>query len=232
MILEHRVVYLQVCVTSTNVVNDVIVSHNVSSRSDIRHFRQNLPVPDGTGVGAEIERVDGDTLLVDFGEVEDGCTLDGREVGGQVMIDFRYSETDIVLEQNFALYRDARIGVSGQATVTIEADLRTVNSSVTLTRGDRERNIDGSWTERPIDLEVGWDSGVVIDGAFDIEGCMGTATRELIGLELLPNERVPQAGQIRHAMPFGERSIEFERIIGHPPALSPSIILSDRWHVG
>lgn len=161
---------------------------------------------------AEIERVDADTLLVDFGDVGDRCTLDGREVAGLVTIDFRSSETEIMLEQAFELYRDDRLGVSGHATLTVTADGRAVESSVTLTRDDRERNVDGSWTERPIELERGWDSGVVIDGVFDVAGCMGTATRELIGLELIPGERVPQAGLIRHRVPFGERSIEFERI--------------------
>lgn len=184
----------------------------------------------------------GQTLAVDFGDLDDGCEYRGRTYGGMMFVT-DLTETDEVLDLMFVGLTDGAVTLDGSASLSIGEDRQTLTAELDTLRDadafDRPEHgrghRGGSGREGgehcvpegedgliaaqvAIDYvytpyDGSFDLGVQVDGSQQHEDECGLHTGTAVGLRIAGTDRVPEAGTSKMTSPEGhERQMAFERI--------------------
>lgn len=142
--------------------------------------------------------LEGATLTVEYGANPGGCTYRGQTYGGvhQITV-MRNQMDDVVVEHRWEDFHDARLSVTGTATVTwsFEDPSRHVVHELTWTRTSDGRMGTGSGDRVQRPLDEGLLSGFSVEGTRRWEGESGTWDLTIEGVEMRWVDPVPQAGR-------------------------------------
>lgn len=162
--------------------------------------------------------VEGATLTVDFGGLDDPCTFHGRTYGGVASATIG-STTPGNLEvlHTWTGLTDGEVQVDGGAVVTWSGadDTRRVVTEHTWTSllDGTEVDVEGDHVQGWIDPSLGLWGGITLEGTRDWSAPSGDWHLDMRELEIRLQDPVPQAGQFVVLNPHGkELEIAFARL--------------------
>ena len=153
---------------------------------------------------------DDNTLVIDFGALEDQCTFNGRTFAGTVTVSFEPGDDSVVIHHTYDGITDGRATLDGTADVTWTTDSRHIVTDFSFT------NARGSFTARSdrTQTRIGAiGEGITVDGDRDWHGPNGDWHLEIEGVEIRAADPVPQDGSYQLTLPSGkELTMSFDRI--------------------
>lgn len=160
---------------------------------------------------------DGATVTVDFGDLADDCTWDGRAYAGIAVFTLdRVNQDDALVTHEWLGFTDGVTTVDGLAEVTWtggDDPSREVVHEAAWTSGDFAWVGSGDRIQTLLDPAAGLAGGIGLDGerAWETDG--GTWTLAIDGVEARPQDPVPQAGVYTLVTPAGKTlGLGFDRV--------------------
>lgn len=173
---------------------------------------------------------EGATVVVDFGDLGDACTWEGRTWGGVYTLTVERAEADDVLvTHSWEAFTDGTLTVDGIAEVTWAADAgtRRVVHALDWTDGDRAFTGSGDRTQALLDPEAGLAGGIVVSGERAWTSDAGDWRLDIDAVEMRGMDPVPQAGVYTLENPAGKSAtLEFSRLDEDTIAV---VLTSGRW---
>ena len=162
--------------------------------------------------------LEGSTLIVDYGALQDACLWQGRSYAGVNTVTVQ-STTAGALEvvHGWNGFTNGEVQVDGSATVTWDGtdQSRRVQTEHTWS-DDQGHTVDvvGDHLTAPIEVGVPfWESGFTLEGTRDWTSESGDWTLEMEDLELRLLDPAPQAGTIRLVSPRNKTlAIAYQRL--------------------
>jgi len=166
------------------------------------------------------------TIAFEPHEGPDTCTFRGRTWTGAVTIAAESTSGGMHVHFNYDLDKVGQDGsMRGVSSIDASADRREIDGDVEIDGRRGSRHILSQRTEVPLD-GGDFDAGVRVDGTRTMEGDLrrggagrlsdkdsGQRVKRLEGLEYMPGERVPQAGEVWMEGPRGgHRVLSFGRL--------------------
>ncbi|MCA9545144.1 MAG: hypothetical protein KC613_12160 [Myxococcales bacterium] len=153
-------------------------------------------------------------VTVDFGATGD-CAWRGRTWTGQRKIAITRAEPgQVEVTHTWTDFSDGRVTVSGQAEVTWGDGARRVVHALRWTGPNGKAGTgEGDRTQTLLDPAAGLEGGLRVEGSrtWTVEDRAWGLS--LVGVELRPQDPVPQAGRYILSTPFDKRLyLEFERV--------------------
>lgn len=169
-------------------------------------YRSQAPCAQISVVGGEV--------TVDFGGTGD-CEWRGRTWTGQRSVAITHAEPgQVEITHTWTELSDGRVTVSGEAQVTWGDGARRVVHALRWTGADgKAATGEGDRTQTLLDPEAGLAGGIQVEGsrAWTVDGREWGLS--LVGVQLRPQDPVPQAGRYILSTPFDKRLyLEFERL--------------------
>lgn len=156
-----------------------------------------------------ITTVGEDTLVIDFGTLDDECTFRDRTWAGVVTIAYASEADAVVATHDFDGITDGRVTIDGSATVTRTGESRHIVTDFTFDGPERGFTVKSDRVQTPLD----GDEGVHIDGTRDFAGEHGERHVDIEGVEVRRGDSVPQAGSFAITRGDGrELTMSFARI--------------------
>lgn len=146
-----------------------------------------------------LTRVGEDTLVIDFGTLDDECTFRDRTWAGIVTISYADKGDTMVAIHDFDGITDGKVTIDGTATVTRTGDSRHIVTEFSFDGPERDFTVHGDRVQTP--LPDG--SGVRIDGTRDWVREKGEVQLDIDGVEVRRGDSVPQAGSYAVTRPNG-----------------------------
>lgn len=163
--------------------------------------------------------IDGPTVTIDFGTLEDQCQFNGHTYAGIAKISVMRTEMkELEVFHEWQGLSNGKISLDGWARVTWSGTERTrhVEHEIDWTSTERQGvlHAEGDRTQRLIDESLGLRGGIVIDGTRDWSLEDGRDFHaDIEGVEVRGQDPVPQAGSYTVTNPKGKTlTLEFERI--------------------
>jgi len=163
--------------------------------------------------------VDGPSVTVDFGTLEDQCQFNGHTYAGIAKISvMRTDEKELEVYHEWQGLTDGKISLDGWARVTWSGVERTrrVEHEIDWTSTERQgvMQASGDRTQRLVDPALGIRGGIIVDGTRDWSLENGRSFHaDLEGIQLRGQDPVPQAGTYAVTNPKGKTlTLTFERI--------------------
>lgn len=157
-----------------------------------------------------IEATDEQTLVIDFGTLEDGCEYRGRTFAGIVTVTYEAAGDDVIVTHDYDGITDGRATLDGEAVVTWSERSRHIVTEFAVHRPRGDFSSDGDRTQTRID-ERG--DGIRVDGERNWRNDRGRWHLEIDGVEMRPIDPVPQDGAYVLTTARGrEITMTFERI--------------------
>jgi hypothetical protein len=187
--------------------------------------------------------LEGDTVILDFGTLEDECVFRGHTYAGVDAITY---EQDLELDRlnvrhEFEGFTNGELTLDGELGVrwNEQTDVRRVASDYTLTdfEGAELVTVQSDHTMTRLDpAQSFWEGGVGLEGSreWTINGRSWTA--EMRGIEVLMTDPAPMAGTLRLTNPDGDQmdiryrkddDVIFARVIGVDGQVWVFVIHSD-----
>jgi len=163
--------------------------------------------------------VESGTVTIDYGTLNDDCLYKGRTYAGVHTITVVKTDmAELQVNHTWTDFTNGIVTVSGTATVTwagteltrqVEHELnwqRTGDAGTSFTgRGDR--------TQRLLDTQQGISAGIQIDGSRDWTTSRGQWTLNIDGIQVRPQDAVPQSGTYTLTNPDGKTlTLSFSRV--------------------
>jgi hypothetical protein len=150
------------------------------------------------------------TLVVDFGTLDDACSFDGRTFAGVLTVTFAPGDDQVVITHGYDGVTDGRATLDGTSTVTWTPGARHIVTDFTFTNPRGEFTATSDRTQTRIG-ERG--DGITVDGVRDWESPRGEWHLDIESVELRAVDPVPQDGSYELTLPSGnEITMTFERI--------------------
>lgn len=150
------------------------------------------------------------TLVIDFGALEDECTFSGRTFAGTVTVSFEPSEDSVVVHHTYDGITDGHATLDGTADVTWTSDARHIVTDFTFTGPRGEFSATSDRTQTRIGA-IG--EGITVAGDRDWKGPNGELHLDIEDVEIRAQDPVPQDGSYLLTLPSGkELSMSFDRI--------------------
>jgi hypothetical protein len=150
--------------------------------------------------------VQGSTITTNWGAAGNTCTYKGQTYSGVSSVTItRTDPATLEVDHTFTELSNGRVRVSGTAEVTWSATTlsRHVVHDLTWTRLSDNRTAAGSGdrTQTLLDPSLGISGGIRIDGNRHWTGARGTWDLAITGVEVRPQDPVPQAGSYQLTNP-------------------------------
>jgi hypothetical protein len=177
------------------------------------------------------------TLTIDFGDLDDACTWNGRTYAGVATVQLVSASSDgAEVHHTWAGITDGSLTVDGDATVTwdLSAFSRRVEHQLTWTNEDGDVLVGtGDRTQALLDPTVGIWGGISIDGQRAWTHNGQAWTLDIDGVLARAQDPVPYAGAYVLTTPSGKTAtLTFERVDTDTIALTLSGGEEERvWHV-
>lgn len=150
------------------------------------------------------------TLVIDFGSLDDACTYEGRTFAGIVTVTFAPTESQVVVTHAYEGLTDGKATLDGDATVTWTPDARHVVTAFTFTNARGEFSASSDRTQTRIG---GAGDGITVVGERDWESPRGDWHLDIEDVQLRAADPVPQDGSYALTIPSGkELTMSFERV--------------------
>jgi hypothetical protein len=161
--------------------------------------------------------VDARTVTIDFGELADACTYDGRTYAGLQSMTIEGIDAGVAeLSHNFTGFTNGTVTLDGDASVTWDfaAGTRTVSHDGVWTQSGGEALVTaGDRTQQLVDPDVGFTAGIQIDGERTWTWKEHDWTLDIDNVEMRPADPVPQAGAYVLTTPSDKTlTLMFERL--------------------
>lgn len=157
-----------------------------------------------------IEAPDDHTIVIDFGELADGCEFRGRTFAGIVTVSYELAGNDVVVTHDYDAVTDGRATLDGQTVVTWSERSRHVVTDFDVTAPRGEFSSDSDRTQTLIG-DPG--DGIRVDGERNWHGERGDWHLEIEDVEMRAVDPVPQDGAYVLTTANGkEITMTFERI--------------------
>jgi hypothetical protein len=137
-----------------------------------------------------LTKVGEDTLVIDFGTLDDECTFRDRTWAGIVTISYATKGDAIVATHDFDGITDGRVTIDGSATVTRTGESRHIVTDFSFDGPEHGFTATSDRVQTP--LADG--SGVHIDGTREWMREHGKVHVDIEGVEVRRGDSVPQAG--------------------------------------
>ncbi len=161
--------------------------------------------------------VDGATVTVDYGTLEDACTYNGRTYAGITTVSVASTAPGALeVEHDWLGFTNGDVTLDGGATVTWDGTDRTRRVETEHTWTDDEGTVDvfGDHLTAPLAEGVPfWESGFTLEGTREWITERGEWTLDTSDLELRLVDPAPQAGNVSLRAPNGKTlAIEYSRV--------------------
>lgn len=153
-------------------------------------------------------------VTVDFG-VEGDCTWRGRTWTGQRSVAVSKAQPgDVEVTHRWTNLSNGRVSVTGESVVRWgDAARRVVHTLAWTGPNGQTMTGEGDRTQQLLDPAAGLAGGLQVDGSRTWSGPERSWGLSIVGVELRPEDPVPQAGRYILSTPFDKRLIlEFERL--------------------
>ncbi len=157
-----------------------------------------------------IETPDDHTLVIDFGELADGCEFRGRTFAGIVTVSYEIAGDDVVVTHHYDAVTDGRATLDGETVVTWSERSRHVVTDFDVIAPRGEFSSDSVRTQTLIGDPA---DGIRVDGERNWHGERGDWHLEIEDVEMRAVDPVPQDGAYVLTTANGrEITMTFERI--------------------
>ncbi len=141
--------------------------------------------------------VDGSTVTVDFGTLDDACAYNDHTYAGLWAVTVQSNQADqVVVDHEWTALTNGEVTLDGQAQVTWSDDDHTRHVVHAVTWSDDEHSVEasGDRLQALLDPDAGLEAGIVVDGEREWVSDSGTWTLDIEGVEMRGQDPVPQAG--------------------------------------
>lgn len=150
------------------------------------------------------------TLVIDFGALEDECSFNGRTFAGTVTVSFEPSADSVVVHHTYEGITDGHATLDGTAEVTWTSTSRHIVTDFTFTGPRGEFSATSDRTQTRIGA-IG--EGITVAGERDWQGPNGELHLDIEDVELRAQDPVPQDGTYVLTLPSEKQlSMSFDRI--------------------
>lgn len=160
--------------------------------------------------------VDGATVTVDFGTLEDDCTYRDHTYAGLWTITVQSNRDDeVVVDHEWTDLTNGEVTLDGQAQVTWSEDdhSRRVVHGVTWSDDERVIEASGDRLQTLLDPDAGLDAGIMVEGEREWVSDGGTWTLDIDAVEMRGQDPVPQAGLYTLTTPdLDVVTLDFQRL--------------------
>lgn len=155
-------------------------------------------------------------VTIDFGALEDGCVYNGKTYGGVVTIQIVSTDANMtVVDHEWINLTNGTATVSGTIKVTWDKQnqKRKVQHLLTWERNGEQIIAEGDRTQSLLDSTEGIAGGIKIDGVRTWTTNAGVWTLDINGIEMRPQDPVPQTGSYVLVLPNGKTmQMQFTRV--------------------
>lgn len=159
--------------------------------------------------------LEGATVSIDFGTLNDTCVYNGKTWAGVVKISIKSAEAKTVeVGHEWIGLTNGTAVVNGTATVTWSgsAQSRRVVHEATWTFKNKSFTGSADRTQTLLDPSQGLAGGIEVNGMRSWQGANGQWTLDIDGVQMRPQDPVPQSGSYTLTNPAGKSlAMSFER---------------------
>jgi len=160
--------------------------------------------------------VDGHTVTVDFGTLEDDCVYHGHTYAGLWAITIHSNQEDeVYVEHAWTGMTNGEVTLDGTTDVTWSSTghSRQVVTDITWSDEDGSVDVTGDKTQELIDPDAGIEEGIVVNGSRDWTAESGVWVLDIEAVEMRGQDPVPQAGAYSLTTPDAKTAaITFARV--------------------
>ena len=138
-----------------------------------------------------VESPEPGTLVIDFGELADGCEYRGKTYAGVATVTFTLADDAVLVEHTYEGITNGRVTLDGGARVTWQDRSRRVETDFTFWAEEGSLEVASDRTQTPLG---GLGDGIRVDGSRDWTSARGTWALDIDGVEMRAVDPVPQAG--------------------------------------
>ena len=138
-----------------------------------------------------VESPEPGTLVIDFGELGDGCEYHGKTYAGVATVTFTLSDDAVIVDHTYEGITNGRVTLDGGAVVTWQDRSRRVETDFTFTGRNGTLEVSSDRTQTPIG---GLGDGIRVDGSRDWTSTRGTWALDIDQVEMRAVDPLPQAG--------------------------------------
>lgn len=150
------------------------------------------------------------SLVIDFGDLNDGCEYRGRTFAGVVAVQWEQTDEAVLVTHSYQGVTNGRVTLDGDALVTWNDRTRRVETDLRFTGENATVEVQGDRTQTPLG---GIGDGIRVDGERQWTGPAGSWDLDIDGVEFRPVDPVPQAGSYTLTTPADKVvSLSFERV--------------------
>ena len=206
-------------------VDEVVLTGEAASLQDgVIEITTNFTLADGAAAVAEevrtfvqsqmpcstVDSTEPGTLVIDFGDLGDQCTYNGRTFAGVVTVSFEIDQDAVLVTHDYEEFTNGSVTMNGQALVTWADQSRRVETDFEFTGRGRTVTVDSDRTQT---LLGGLGDGIEVDGERNWTGQRGTWHLDIDQVQMRGIDPVPQSGTYTLTNPEDkELSLSFERI--------------------
>ncbi len=164
-----------------------------------------------------IVTVDGSTVELDFGDLEDDCSYNGHTYAGITRITVESTdEQQLLVSHEWQDMTNGDVSATGEGDVTWAAGdnpSRHVEHAIDWSDAERQVSASGDRTQQLIDPDLGLTGGIVVDGTRDWSTEAGDWLLDIESVEMRGQDPVPQDGSYVLTTPEGDELVMvFERL--------------------
>ncbi|MBC8070928.1 MAG: hypothetical protein IAG13_21550 [Deltaproteobacteria bacterium] len=150
------------------------------------------------------------TLVIDFGTLDDECSFEGRTFAGVVTLEFEPGEEQVVITHAYDGLTDGKAALDGSATVTWTERARHIVTDLAFSNARGQFTATSDRTQTRIGARG---EGLTVEGVRDWQGPRGDWHLDIDDVELRAVDPVPQDGAYAVTLPNGKQiTMSFERI--------------------
>lgn len=159
---------------------------------------------------SQVEMPEPGVLVIDFGDLNDGCTYRGKTYAGVATVSWEVTDDAVIVEHRYAGITNGHVTLDGDATVTWQDRSRRVETDLSFVGDDETLEVSSDRTQTPLG---GWGDGIEVVGTRDWTSARGTWALDIDEVEMRAVDPVPQAGAYSLTTPDEHvLGLAFERV--------------------